>query len=317
MPKISIIVPIYNVEKYLPRCIDSILAQTFTDFELILVDDGSPDNCPQICDEYAKKDNRIKVIHKENGGISSARNIGLDISKGDYISFVDSDDIIYFKYFEFLAQNVQDQDVDIVYCEYKKFTECYNFEEICDYDIETETLSENNIFLNPPFSFYVVWNKLIRHELIYDLRFDTNIKNAEDSLFAFELLKRSRKVVYVKAPLYGYFIRSNGAVATIDLEGKKQCLFVWDKIYSYIKERKNSVAKKHVKKRLDYYYICLFYALKRDDKEYLRCKKYLKRNAFNLLCSDLLTLKDKIVLILKLYHLGGIYECWNRYINRK
>ena len=94
MCEVSIIVPIYNVEKYLPRCIESILAQTFTDFELILVDDGSPDRCGEICDYYKKKDKRVKVIHKENGGLSSARNAGINIAIGDYIGFVDSDDYI-------------------------------------------------------------------------------------------------------------------------------------------------------------------------------------------------------------------------------
>ena len=94
MPEISIIVPVYNTEKYLHRCIDSILAQTFTDFELILVDDGSPDNCPQICDEYAEKDCRVKVIHQENGGLSAARNAGIDIATGTFIFFCDSDDYI-------------------------------------------------------------------------------------------------------------------------------------------------------------------------------------------------------------------------------
>lgn len=94
MCEISIIVPIYKVERYLKRCVDSILNQTFTDFELILVDDGSPDNCGRICDEYAEKDNRIYVIHKENGGLSDARNAGLDYATGQYIIFVDSDDFV-------------------------------------------------------------------------------------------------------------------------------------------------------------------------------------------------------------------------------
>ena len=93
-PKISIIVPVYKVEKYIHKCIDSILAQTFTDFELILVDDGSPDNCGKICDEYAKEDSRIVVIHKDNGGVSDARNIGISRANGEYIGFVDSDDYI-------------------------------------------------------------------------------------------------------------------------------------------------------------------------------------------------------------------------------
>ena len=100
LPLVSIIVPIYKVEPYLRRCLDSIVNQTYTNLEIILVDDGSPDNCPQTCDEYAAKDNRIIVIHKENGGLSDARNIGLDIWKGDYISFVDSDDWVEKKYIE-------------------------------------------------------------------------------------------------------------------------------------------------------------------------------------------------------------------------
>ena len=94
-PKLSVIVPIYNVEAYLRRCVDSILAQTFTDYELILVDDGSPDNCGEICEEYAGTDDRIRVIHKENGGLSDARNAGLDVATGAYVGFVDSDDYIH------------------------------------------------------------------------------------------------------------------------------------------------------------------------------------------------------------------------------
>uniref|UniRef100_UPI003079CB33 glycosyltransferase family 2 protein n=1 Tax=Phascolarctobacterium succinatutens TaxID=626940 RepID=UPI003079CB33 len=94
MPRLSVIVPVYKVEKYIHKCVDSILNQTFKDFELILIDDGSPDNCGEICDEYAKKDSRVRVIHKENGGQSSARNRGLDIAKGEIIGFVDSDDDI-------------------------------------------------------------------------------------------------------------------------------------------------------------------------------------------------------------------------------
>lgn len=93
-PKVSIILPIYNVEKYLDRCMESLLNQTLEDIEIIMVDDGSPDNCPQMCDEYAKKDNRVKVVHKKNAGLGFARNSGLDVAKGEYIAFVDSDDYV-------------------------------------------------------------------------------------------------------------------------------------------------------------------------------------------------------------------------------
>ena len=102
MPKISIIVPIYNVEKYLDRCMQSLLNQTLTDIEIIMVDDGSPDRCPQMCDEYAKKDSRIKVIHKSNAGLGYARNSGLEIATGEYVAFVDSDDYVYTQIYESL-----------------------------------------------------------------------------------------------------------------------------------------------------------------------------------------------------------------------
>ena len=115
-PKISIIVPVYKVEKYIHKCIDSILNQTFKDFELILVDDGSPDNCGKICDEYAKKDSRVIVIHKENGGLSSARNSGLDIARGDYIGFVDSDDYIENDMYELLYNLCEENNCDISSC---------------------------------------------------------------------------------------------------------------------------------------------------------------------------------------------------------
>ena len=107
MPKISIIVPIYNVEKYLDKCIKSILNQSFEDFELILVNDGSTDSCGVICDKYKKLDGRITVIHKANGGLSSARNAGIDIARGEYIGFVDSDDYIHEKMYEILYNNAQ------------------------------------------------------------------------------------------------------------------------------------------------------------------------------------------------------------------
>ena len=107
-PIISVIVPVYNVEQYLPHCIDSILTQTFTDFEVLLIDDGSTDNSGRICDEYAKKDNRIRVFHKENGGVSSARNVGLDNAEGEFLGFVDGDDILSPVYLMILLKALED-----------------------------------------------------------------------------------------------------------------------------------------------------------------------------------------------------------------
>ena len=115
-PEISIIVPVYQVEKYLNECIDSILAQTFTDFELILVDDGSPDNCPALCDAAAKRDSRVRVIHKQNGGVSTARNAGLDAAQGNWIAFVDSDDTVEPEYLEKMHKAVLETGADFAIC---------------------------------------------------------------------------------------------------------------------------------------------------------------------------------------------------------
>ena len=112
-PLISVIVPIYNVEKYLARCVDSIVNQTYKNLEIILVDDGSPDRCPQMCDDYAEKDSRIKVVHKKNGGLSDARNAGMAVATGEYISFIDSDDWIETSMFELLINNIFQYDCEI------------------------------------------------------------------------------------------------------------------------------------------------------------------------------------------------------------
>lgn len=112
-PLISVIVPIYNVEKYLVRCVDSIVNQTYKNLEIILVDDGSPDRCPQMCDDYAEKDSRIKVVHKKNGGLSDARNAGMAVATGEYISFIDSDDWIETSMFELLLNNIFQYDCEI------------------------------------------------------------------------------------------------------------------------------------------------------------------------------------------------------------
>lgn len=210
---ISIIVPIYKVEKYLETCINSILSQTFTNFELILVDDGSPDRCGFICDEYKKKDKRIKVIHKKNGGLSDARNAGLDIATGKYIGFVDSDDIIHPKMYEILFNCMSKSDSDIVQCNFKKIK---NLDEIVDslgnyngtfkeYDNKAaiiDMIDNNKINVNS-------WNKLYKRELFETLRFPKG-KIHEDEFLTYKLLYNSRKIAYINEELYYYYQNDNG-----------------------------------------------------------------------------------------------------------
>lgn len=172
MCEISIIVPVYKVEKYLRKCVDSILAQTFTDFEVILVDDGSPDNSGKICDEYAEKDNRVRVIHKENGGLSSARNAGIDVARGKYLGFVDSDDYIDEDMYEILYENLKIHDADISSVElipfygdrYKKA----NKEKKVIILNKKEAIK--SVLEGTQFYAYA-WNKLYRKELFKDNRY--------------------------------------------------------------------------------------------------------------------------------------------------
>ena len=175
MAEVSIIVPVYQVEKYIRQCIDSILAQTFTDFELILVDDGSKDNSGKICDEYAEKDKRIRVIHKENGGLSDARNKGLDNAAGKYFMFVDGDDYIAPNMAECLHNSILKADADIAACNYR-----YIFESDGKKDFTTENKAEvlnaNEIFYNRKnernYGFWTVaWNKLYKAETFKKERF--------------------------------------------------------------------------------------------------------------------------------------------------
>jgi len=210
MPVISIIVPVYKTEKYFHRCIDSILKQTFIDFECILIDDGSPDNCPALCDEYAMKDSRIVVIHQMNSGVSAARNAGLDIARGEWIGFVDSDDWCDSDMFQVLYDNALKCNADVSICGYREITSgkiignVRNKIQIFDAKQARKKLFSTGriIGFNP-----ANWNKLINAKIIFQnkLRYDTTMQLAEDFLFLYEVLRYTRKIVLFSRPYYNYF----------------------------------------------------------------------------------------------------------------
>lgn len=215
MPKLSVIVPVYNAEKYLDRCVESILAQTFTDFELILVDDGSPDNCPAMCDDWAKKDSRIKVIHKENGGVSSARNAGIKAVAADseYFTFLDSDDTVSEScYYEIFNAGADLYDVLVFGI---NIVDNYGniINTVLPPDFETKNISEIQPFLKDFFnsSFYSVCSKIYSCRLIRenDLCFDTNFMIGEDTLFNYKAFSASDKILSIKTPFYNYWQRKN------------------------------------------------------------------------------------------------------------
>lgn len=207
-PLVSIIVPIYKVEPYLRRCLDSIVNQTYTNLEIILVDDGSPDDCPQICDEYVAKDERIVVIHKENGGLSDARNAGLDICKGEYISFVDSDDWVDEKYVEVLLDLAVKENADISICEIKKTNQFEQFSLADKISFETYTPIDaiNRMFSKTEASFIAAWGKLFKAHIFKSLRFPVS-KIHEDEYINYKWYYKAKKIIYANIPLYFYFFR--------------------------------------------------------------------------------------------------------------
>ena len=213
MPKISIIVPVYKVEQYLDRCVESVLAQTFKDFELILVDDGSPDNCPQMCDEWAKKDERIVVIHQENGGLSAARNTGIDWafenSNSEWLTFIDSDDWVHPEYLERLYNAVIEHNVSVSVCGFELVED--TSDEHCDrYEVIVETTEEFHIKnSNNPIP-TIAWAKLYKKEAFEDIRYPVGKLN-EDEFTTYKVLFKYTKIVTMEDALY-YYYQNSGSI---------------------------------------------------------------------------------------------------------
>ena len=203
---ISVIIPIYKVEKYLCRCVDSVLAQTYTNMEIILVDDGSPDNCPVMCDEYARQDSRVKVIHQENAGLSGARNAGIDMAQGQWLAFVDSDDYLAADFLEQLYQACVDTDSSLSVCRW----EYVRGETIPEHGTgETRVYTGREMLANlyvPDGAYFVVaWNKLYRKELFEDIRYPLG-RIHEDEATTYRIYDKVKKAAYVDRSLYGYFV---------------------------------------------------------------------------------------------------------------
>lgn len=221
--KLSIIIPIYNTEAYLPRCIDSILSQSFTDYELLLIDDGSIDNSGSICDKYAQQDNRIKVFHKKNGGLCSARNTGLDHAQGEWIYFVDSDDELMPEGLRTLVDCISD-DVDMVMGGYEQYDLDGNLIQTEQkHSIQTLSRRDSLLVLFPEHTIIYsylgyVWNRLFRKRIIQDhsLRFDDTVGIKEDTLFVTQYLCKSNgKTRFTTTPIYKYIAHENSTMNSL------------------------------------------------------------------------------------------------------
>lgn len=235
---ISIIVPIFRVQKYLNKCVDSILNQSYSNIEVILVDDGSDDNCPQICDQYKKCDDRVVVIHKQNGGLSSARNAGLNIARGEYVGFIDSDDYIDENMFKILYRNMILAQADISICGFfqwgrdatpkprndNKFV-VYTRDEILERFFRTDQKKD----------YFAVWCRLYSKRIIENLRFKEGVIN-EDVEFSYHAFLNCSKVCETQSELYGYNI-GNVSITRMPLTKKDLDLFqIWKSIIAYAEQ---------------------------------------------------------------------------------
>lgn len=215
-PLISVIIPVYKVENYLDRCVRSVLAQTYQNMEIILVDDGSPDGCPQMCDAYAEKYDRIHVIHQENRGLSGARNTGIDHAKGAYLAFLDSDDIYSPYFLETLYRALKEHHAQISQCRWEymhgdHIKEAYDPQAVCTCFSGRQMIAQ--LYIQTGAYYVVAWNKLYARELFENIRYPEGMIH-EDEATTYRLFDQARTCVFVDNALYGYFVGSNGTSIT-------------------------------------------------------------------------------------------------------
>ncbi|OME03476.1 glycosyltransferase family 2 protein, partial [Paenibacillus odorifer] len=236
---ISVVVPIYNVELYLYKCIESIMQQSYENIEIILVDDGSLDKSGDICDEYAKKDNRIKVIHKENAGLSSARNAGIHISKGSYICFIDSDDWINKEFINMLFLKIIEYDADVVVCgfiyEYGEKNIENNFKSSHEFLDSHEALK--NLYNENYLNMTVAWNKLYKKQLFDTIQYEVGIIN-EDENVIHEILYKSSKIICINKCLYHYRMRENSITQKTFSVKNLDSVYVYENRLAFFEEKK-------------------------------------------------------------------------------
>lgn len=252
--KISVIVPVFRVEKYLSKCVDSILGQTYKNLEVILVDDGSDDSCPQICDEYGQKDCRVKVIHRKNGGLSAARNTGIEAAEGDVIALVDSDDYIGKYMFEQLLNAMESNGADISMCDYKYVHENDNPSDKDEKheDVSVMTLDgiQAQYYMYDTYrnrtTFTVAWNKLYKKKLFDGITYPEG-RIYEDEARTHALLYRAERIAYVQAPYYYYLQRDDSIVGSSISTKKLQLIDAYvDRLTFYRQKSESMLWQKEV-----------------------------------------------------------------------
>ena len=304
-PLISIIVPVYKTEQYLDRCVESIVNQTYKNLEIILVDDDSPDNCPTMCDAWAEKDSRIKVIHKKNGGAASSRNAGLDIATGDYIGFVDGDDYAELNMYELLIDILEKNKADIAVCG-------YHIDNEKDVDSNIHTVSQLDSLKKicvGDYKYGVLWNKLYKKEIVTGVKMP-NFKCCEDLVFNYYCFKKAENVVECDMKLYHYMqnesstIHGNFAIGAFDAVHSKELM---------LKEEQNTELEKYaVRGLISSSFVVLSGVIQSgkftDKYDYLR--NLILKHRHVIYSSNLYTKKEKV----KTFILSMSPKLYNRFI---
>lgn len=315
---ISIIVPVYNVDKYIENCIQSIINQTYKNLEIILIDDGSTDKSGAICDKYSKIDNRIKVIHKINGGLSEARNVGLDIARGDYIGFVDSDDYIHPQMYELLYKNLIGTSADISIIKHIRKEEELGLGDINSKKLYSNLEAIENILKKDSGIFIASCNKLYKKEIFNGLRFTIG-KIYEDFIIAPFVLYKAKKIVYTPVNLY-FYRRTENSITTANFSIKNlDIIFASNNFLKFM----YSINHYDLDKAIYWYIDTLFKYYYRAKKELNfsdRELKYIRKEfmqVFNIIFkSRAFTFKEKILWIIFIFN-PNIYELYLNLIKDK
>lgn len=305
---VSVIVPIYKVEQYIRQCVESIIKQTYHKLEIILVDDGSPDNCGTICDGYAKKDERIQVIHQKNGGLSAARNAGLDIAKGDYIFFVDSDDWISNDTIQKMLAKYEETNADLVLCDICPFYEAdYSGVKKQASPLKSEVLDQKELIerLMQEAAWYycVVWNKLYPRTLLDGIRFPLDFIH-EDEAIAHRIFERCQTIAVIAEPMY-YYRQTNGGIMASGVTIKSTDVLT--AIADRLSCARDNLWKSYESQMVQYYegkfwqWYHLFYDEKENEKYIKRMERSLKKALPSILHSREISLSHKIYLTLLRY----------------
>lgn len=235
-PLVSIIVPVYKVEKYLRTCLDSILAQTYQNWEAILVDDGSPDDCPQIIDEYASRDARMRTVHRVNGGQSAARNSGLRTVRGDFVTFLDSDDFLHKDYLKLMVETAISHDADMVQCDFTRGVET-TFPEINNFDDSSvKTYDRHSIFTSFAAK-VIVWCKLYRRHLFEDISFPEGRVN-EDDCTNWRFYYKADKIAVIDHKLYYYTVNPDSTMGKLKKKPDLRFIDAYHERIDFFEDRK-------------------------------------------------------------------------------